>query len=212
MTSPSVLRHSIIIAATTCLAALFLSGADAWAQDEPLGVVLSRLAADPSIEEAQRAALRNATLEPRRARRLLSRVRCAGVLPRVEASLSRGLSRDEDLDRAYQEMDELSLATDEDLDFRLTVRWDLDRLIYDPEELRAYREVASQAQRRRELLLAVTRMYYELLLLRFQQETQPAADSASRVERELRIDELRALLDGLTGGLFTRGQGGEGPR
>lgn len=176
----------------------------AQAQTATLDQTLAALAVDPTIEEVQQEALRLAALEPRRARRLLSRVRWAGLLPEVDASVSRGLARDEDLDREYQEVDELSLATDEDLDFRLSVTWDLDRLIYDPEELRAHREVASLAQRRRELLLAVTRLYYELLLLRAEERAGGEADAGARLERLVRMAELTALLDALTGGLYSR--------
>jgi hypothetical protein len=185
------------------IAALALSP-DALAQAGTVGQALAELAVDPTIEEVQQEALRLAALEPRRTRRLLSRVRWAGLLPEVEATLSRGLARDEDLDREYQDLDELSLGTDEDLDFAVSVTWDLDRLIYDPEELRAHREVATQAQRRRELLLAVTRLYYELLLLRAEERSGGEIDAGARLERTVRMAELRALLDGLTGGLYSR--------
>ncbi len=190
----------MIVAAAPLSAAL--------AQEETIEESLSRLATNPTIDEVQSEALRNASLEPRTSRTLVARVRAAGVLPRVEASLSKGLSRDEDLDREFQEMDELSFATDQDLDVRVSVRLDLDRLIYDPEEIRARREVAYQSQRRRELLLAVTRMYYELLLLRAQQQLPPSPedDPEARIEHAVRIAELRALLDGLTGGLLSRSQ------
>ncbi len=178
-------------------------------QERRIEQVLDELARDPTIEEVQRAALRQAELEPEQIRSLLSRVRWAGILPRVNATLSRGYARDEDLDREYQEMDELSLATDEDLEFRVSLRWDLDRLIFDPQELRARREAAYQVRRRRELLLAVTRMYYELLLLRAQ-EVCGEAPPGDEVARTLRIAELTALLDGLTGGLFSRSSGDRG--
>ena len=185
---------------------------EAHAQARTIGDELAGLAVDPTIEEVQQEALRLATLEPRRTRRLISRVRWAGILPSVEASLSRGLARDEDLDRAYQDPDELSFATDEDLDFGLSLTWDLDRLIYDPEELRAHREAATLAQRRRELLLAVTRMYYELMLLRAQQRLPETGDAQARLERSVRIAELTALLDGLTGGLYSRAGAGPASR
>jgi len=176
----------------------------AGAEGRTVGDVLAELATDPTIDEVQRAALRQAALEPRRVHSLLGRLRWAAALPRVEVSLSRGFERDEDIDRAYQELDELSLATDEDLDLRCTVRWDLDRLVYDPEELRASRQAADLSRRRRELLIAVTRLYYELLLLRAEQRSGGAVDPSDEIGRALRMAELRATLDGLTGGLLSR--------
>jgi hypothetical protein len=206
---PNALRPRLRVVRTAALVIALAPPSAALAQTsapvETLDRTLAALAADPTIQEVQEEALRLAALEPRRTRRLLTRVRWAGLLPEVEASLSRGLARDEDLDRAYQDLDELSLATDEDLDFGLSVTWDLDRLIYDPEELRAHREVATQAQRRRELLMAVTRLYYELLLLRAEERAGGEADAGARLEGLVRMAELRALLDGLTGGLYSRG-------
>lgn len=212
MTIRETAETHIVLTLSILMSLSIMTEREALAQEEAIEAVLERLATRPTIEQVQREALHQATLEPRRVRRLVSRVRWAGILPRVEASVSRGLSRDEDLDRSYQEMDELSLATDQDLDFRLSVRWDLDRLVYDPEELRAQREVASSAQRRRELLLSVTRMYYELLLLRARQAMDTTIDSDTYLERSLRIIELRAVLDGLTGGLFTSEEGALGSR
>ncbi len=174
-------------------------------EERSLEQVLSELAVDPTVEEVQRAALAEASLEPRRMRSLLSRVRWAGLLPRVDASLSRGYARDEDIDRSFQELDELELATDQDLEFRVSLRWDLDRLVFDPEELRARREATFQTQRRRELLLVVTGLYFELLLLRAQEQCLASRAGEEDLAQALRRAEIEASLDGLTGGLLSRG-------
>ena len=198
-------RNNVLVVPIGLTLLLLAVPGTAQSQGDTLGEVLARLATDPTIEEVQQAALRRAMLEPRRVRTALARVRSAGILPRVEASLDRGLSRDEDLDRSYEEMDDLNLATDQDLDFRVSLKWDLDRLVYDPQELRVRRDIATLAQRRRELLLAVTRMYYELLELRASEllRRRVPQQSDEALERAIRIAELRALLDGLTGGLFS---------
>jgi hypothetical protein len=200
-----VVRRTLIHLFPLIVSLLSLPGL-AIGEERSVERILSELAREPTIEEVQQAALKQAALEPQRVASLLRRVRWAGVLPRVEASLRRGYARDEDLDREFEEMDDLSLATDQDLEFRVSVRWDLDRLIFDPEELRARREALYQTQRRRELLLAVTRMYYELLLLRAQ-DACGGENEGDELSRTLRMAELRALLDGLTGGLMSRHEG-----
>jgi hypothetical protein len=187
------------------LALLGLAARSAAAEPRTVAGVLDRLAANPTIDEVQRAALRQAAAEPRRIRSLLARLRWAAALPRVEVTVGRGLERDSDLQRQFEEMDELSVQTDDDLDIRCTARWDLDRLVFDPEEVQAARQAADQARRRRELLLSVTRMYYELLALRAEERLGPAVEPREALARALRIMELRSVLDGLTGGLMTRG-------
>lgn len=188
---------------TLALAAFLTAGSAAGERARTLGDLLAELTVDPTVEEVQRAALEQAALEPARMRSLLARLRWAAALPTVEVSVARGLERDEDLDRQYQEWDELSVTTDDDVDLRCAVRWDLDRLVYDPEELRAARGAADLSRRRRELLLAVTRLYYELVLLRAQEQLGAEEPAEARLERALRMAEVRALLDGMTGGLMS---------
>ncbi len=192
-----------VAAPALAVAALVACGAASAEPAPTLEQVIAELTAEPTVEEVQRAALEQAALEPGRTMSMLTRLRWAGVLPRVEVSLARGLERDEDLDRRYQDWDRISIATDDDLDLRCTVRWDLDRLVYDPEELRGARQAADLSRRRRELLLAVTRLYYELVLLRAQERLGGEEPAEARLERALRLAELTALLDGMTGGLVS---------
>ena len=198
------LSHWSLYVSQLVVVLLFFGPRPALGEEENLDQILAELTVNPTIEEVQRAALEEAALEPQRIRSLLTRIRWAGLLPRVEASLSRGYARDEDIDRNYQEWDELELATDQDLEFRVSLRWDLDRLVFDPEELRARREAAYQTQRRRELLLVVTRLYFELLMLRASERCDGASEEGVDLGRTLRMAEIEALLDGLTGGLLSR--------
>jgi len=176
---------------------------EARAEPRTLEDVLTSLAREPTVEQVQHRALEYAHLEPSRATSFLKRSRWSGMLPRVELAVERGLERDEDLDRAYEEMDELSVGTDDDIELRAVVRWDLDRLIFDPEELRASRQALDHARNRRELLRTVTRLYFELLEIRAIAAIGIVeSDMALRVERAVRASEIRSLLDGLTGGVF----------
>jgi hypothetical protein len=183
------------------LASLLLSSAEVAAQEEALDSLAKTLSARPTIAEVQRAAIAEAELEARRDRRLIRRIRAASILPRVDATLSRGNSLDEYLDREHGELDELRITTDQDLQLRVVLHWDLAQLVYDSEELRARREANYREQRRQEIITNVTRLYFELRTLRIRRELDRRLDDASfDVEREMRIAELHALLDGLTGG------------
>ena len=51
------------------------------AQEETVSQVLARMAQNPTIHEVQQAVLEQARLEPYRFKRLMSRIRWAGILP-----------------------------------------------------------------------------------------------------------------------------------
>ena len=81
-------------------------------------------------------------------------------------------------------------------------RWDLDRLVFNPDELRVAAEAIDVVELRQTVIDQVTRLYFErrrqqVLLLR------AAGDLENRLGLELRIEELTASLDGLTGGWFS---------
>jgi hypothetical protein len=82
--------------------------------------------------------------------------------------------------------------------------WDLDALIFTPDELRAASAETGMLRRRDEAVQRATRLYFErlrLLLL-----LAPPVAVAERAERELALEEATAELDALTGGLLSRGR------
>jgi len=58
-------------------------------------------------------------------------------------------------------------------------------------------------QLRQDILEEVTRVYFERSRLRAEFKANPTDDAVLQAERELRIAELTARLDGYTGGWFS---------
>jgi len=153
-------------------------------------------ATTPPIEELQDAALRRSTVDPRTTRRWLRRARAAAALPSVRGELD--LRRDQawQLDQEAGDADELSQDSGAGQIIRVRVAWQLDRLIFDPNELRAARAVVDMAMAREQVLLRVTQLYFERLQLLIELS---AADSANALQKHLRVREIEALLYGLCG-------------
>lgn len=162
-------------------------------------------ATTPTIEELQEAALRRAKVDPRASRRWLARARAAAALPSVRGELD--LRRDQawQLDQEAGVADELSQDNGAGQVIRVRVAWELDRLIFDPNELRAARAAVDMAMAREQLLLRLTQLYFE----RIQLLAELAGDvaPADALSREIRVREIEALLYGLSGlRLHTRGR------
>jgi hypothetical protein len=160
--------------------------------------VLDRFAGEPSVRELQRAAARLADAEPERVRSWLRRANRAALLPTVRARVGRGigeLSRDGS--------SPVYTMTD-DWRFEIEATWALDRLVFDRNELRASREGQRVAAHREELLTRVAQLYFARR--RLQVDAVLAPDASGAIDRAIEIDELTAVLDGLTDCALGRGK------
>jgi outer membrane protein TolC len=163
--------------------------------------VLDRFASEPSVRELQRVAARLAETHPERVESWLRRVGKAGILPTVRVRVGRGLNE------LTRDVYGRPIFTNTDT-WRVDVEasWALDRLVFDRNELRASREAQRLASRREELLLRVTQLYFERRRLQVDSALTPDAPNA--IDRAIEIEELTAVLDGLTDGALTRGRRG----
>ena len=86
------------------------------------------------------------------------------------------------------------------LEVRTTLAWDLPRFIYNPEEL----DVARLATVQKDVITHVTQVYFARRRLQLQMASSRTADATKRAAQELRVEELTAVLSGLTGGWFAK--------
>jgi len=161
---------------------------------------------EPNVRALQRAAERAAEVHPDRVRSWERRVRVAALAPSLTVRVGRGGTEV----RAETSLDGSERYTINQGDawrFEVGATWQLDRLVFDREELRLGRESQRLAARRELLLTEVAQLYFERKRLILAFRTHPPADEAARAEASLRIDELTAILDGLTDGALSAGKG-----
>jgi hypothetical protein len=172
-------------------------------------VVLRALfAEDPPVGALRQAATALALAEPTRARSMLARARLAGWLPELRLLVERRFARSESVDLGSA-ADPTALApvgidSNNDVRYQARATWDLSRIAFNPDEI----AVASQAQRtadtRREIESLVIHLYFERRRLKLESVGADDTDMPSGSRRELRIAEVEAELDAITGGAFTR--------
>ncbi len=153
-------------------------------------------ATTPTVEDLQDAALRRATVDPRTSRRWLVRARAAAALPSLRGELD--IRRDQawQLDQEAGDADALSQDSGAGQIIRFRVGWELDRLIFDPNELRAARAAVDMAMAREQVLVRVTQLYFERIQLLLDRAT---LGPQGALAQELRIREIEAVLFGLSG-------------
>jgi hypothetical protein len=161
--------------------------------------VLDRFAGEPSVRELQRAAAHMAEVHPELVRSWMRRAGSAALLPTMRVRVGRGLV---ELTRDTITAPLSSMTDNWTVEVEAT--WSLDRLIFDRNELRAGREAQRLALHREELLTRVAQLYYARRRLQVDAVLQPDAPAA--VDRALEIEELTAVLDGLTNNALSGGK------
>lgn len=168
--------------------------------------------ADPTAEirtllplvELQRLAIEEAGLAPRTARSWRRRVRWSGLAPTVRVRIGRGLSGYR-VTAISDGNERNTVDNSESWRFEIEAAWRLDGLVFNREELRVAQEARRRAEARERLRNEVAKIYFELR--RIQEAELPrfggAQPSGEAQRNTLRLEELAARLDGLTGGAFT---------
>jgi len=171
--------------------------------------ILRALAAeDPPVAALRAAATALVLAEPERARSLIARARFAGWLPELRLMVDRRFARTESVDLGSP-TDSTALApvgidSNNDVRYQARATWDLSKIIFNPDEVAAQFQALRTADTRREIESLVIRLYFERRRLKAESAAADDLDVLPGSKRELRIAEIEAELDALTGDAFTR--------
>jgi hypothetical protein len=168
-------------------------------------------AGDPPLEALRAAATSLTLAEPARARSLLERARWAAWLPEVRVRADQRLGRAESLDLGKSPLDApvtpVGVDTTNDVRYEVRATWDLSRIVFNPDEVAASAQALRMADVRREIESLVIRLFFERRRLKAEALASDSSDRASSFQLGLRIQEIEAELDALTGGAFARLRG-----
>ncbi|MBI1946286.1 MAG: hypothetical protein HYS27_11345 [Deltaproteobacteria bacterium] len=178
-----------------------LAAASTALADDDVGAALAALKAkEPPIEAVQAKALEHFGIHPERVAGMRAAAAWKAAVPTFEVTGgATGATIDDTT--ILDEYDATKPwvtrgATGSALEVRTTLAWDLPRIVYNAEEL----DVAGLANAQRELIARVTGVYFARR--RAQLALVSEKDPVRRVSTELRVEELTALLSGMTGGWF----------
>ncbi len=163
----------------------------------------SKIKAEPTCTEVQRAALAHFDVDKEKVKAFRKGASHKAAVPVFE--LSGGYSRadlDEDtfnyLEFPGNDPWLTKGAGGSAWDARARMSWNLPELVFNAEEL----DIASLAGMVQGLVKEVTRLYYMRRRLQYDMALNPPSDENSRITKEVRLEEMTALLDAMTGGWF----------
>ncbi|HET6610868.1 MAG TPA: hypothetical protein VFG83_02730, partial [Kofleriaceae bacterium] len=187
------------------IAVVALPLSSARADDPEVERVLAHFDNEPSVREVQKAAIEYYNVSPDTISSLRSRTRSKALVPGLTVGVTNslaGFTRNVD-DIIFRASGDYAIIENQEADFlglTASATWQLDRLVFNAEELDVMALIGIQDGIQRE----VTSLYYIRRRLQIELLLNPPTTVQSRISGQLRLEELTGLLDAYTGGYFSR--------
>lgn len=177
--------------------------------------VIAKFSAEPTVAQVQTWANDYANTNPAAVDHWLTAARSFALLPEVTVDLRLRNDWDEGFEYYDPEGADpvpgsqiVPVAEDADQgqtqEYKIKLRWRLDKLVMSSERIRVINEAQDIVKLRDKVLAEVTRLYFDRRRLQVEMLLSPKIDLMARVKDELRLLELTANIDALTGGSFSR--------
>jgi len=174
--------------------------------------VLAHFSNEPDVGRVQAMAMSYTKTNPELVEGWLRASKAAFGLPAVTLSYDKDLDDYNtwnyvDLDgNGKVETDEFQLynsRADDDDSFGVRMAWRLDKIVMSSERIRVINEAQDIVKLRDKILEDVTRIFFDRRRLQVEQLLSPPSDLRTQIKNELRLQELTANIDALTGGRFS---------
>jgi len=173
---------------------------------------------EPKISEVQQAAIKYAEVQPEKIKLWRKQAAKKALLPKVTVGMDRDKNKTTSKNiwgiyssytnsnmtapgRHYIGPDDETRYDNKNWDISLT--WELGDLIWSDDQTNIDVRSKLMVQLRDDILDEVTKLYFERIRVKMEINNLTIEDSKKRCEKELKLQELAASLDALTGGYFT---------
>ncbi|RKX96105.1 MAG: hypothetical protein DRP84_02110 [Spirochaetes bacterium] len=161
---------------------------------------------EPPIREIQKMAIFYANVKNDKIKRWHRNSRLRAFLPTVSFDVEKTIEDNIDIDRGSTTIQDEFIVGPREKDFtwEISFEWELANLIWNPNQTTIdYRE-KYMIEMREDILHEVTKLYYERRKLKLELLSSSLDDHYEYLNRCLKIDELTAQIDALTGGYLTK--------
>ena len=158
--------------------------------------VLENFSNEPSFREIQEAAIEYAEVHPEKIAKWRRGAKTKALLPRFSFRI------DQDKGDYYYYGERI--GEDKDTGWDITCTWDLGGLIWNSSQTLIDVRSKLMVQLRDNILDEVTRLYFERRRLQIELHRNPPENVTEFIEKKLRLQELTADIDAMTGGYLSR--------
>ena len=160
---------------------------------------------EPTIREIQNAAIKYGEVHPKKIEQWRSAAARKAWFPTLSAHRSLNSNQNVDLDRGGTgDADKFIIGPDEKSnDWYVGASWNLDELIWNGDQTSIDTRSRLMVELRDDILTEVTHLYYERRRVQVDMAMSPAVDMPLWLEKQIRLEELTAGIDALTGGYLS---------
>jgi photosystem II stability/assembly factor-like uncharacterized protein len=152
---------------------------------------------EPTIQQVQKEAIKYAEVYPEKISRWRKQARLKAFFPEFDLIYDKTIFTSTSFPQGRSFVGPL--------DWGLTLKWDLGDFVFSTEQTSIDVRSRLMVQLRGDILNEVTRLYFERRRLQMELARQEKElNENTRLEKGLRLEELTALIDSLTGGYFSR--------
>lgn len=163
--------------------------------------LLGNFVHEPTIGRVQETAIRYAEVHPEKIANWRKQARMSALMPKLTVTSDANLTDFRHWDSGTNP-DTLQKG-ERDIDWSAGITWELGNLIWSDDQTSIDTRSKLMVELRDQILDDVTRSYFERRRLQVELMTDPPSEPKAQLAKELRIQELTAILDGLTGGWFS---------
>jgi hypothetical protein len=160
---------------------------------------------EPTIQEVHEMAIRYAEVDNEKIKDWRKKAASKAFLPQVSVGVDRNTT---DLwhweGGSTTKIDDILVRGRDSVDWDVSLNWDLGEIIYNDAQTSIDTRSKLLVELRNDILSEVTRLYFERRKLQIELSSKNEISSQVKLEKKLRIEELGALIDRLTGGHFTK--------
>ena len=165
---------------------------------------LDQFASEPSVRDVQEAAMTYALVSDDVLNGYQSSAKWTKLLPRTRVRYREDIDDNTGIDVNELGERDVSLDDQKNTNQEIQLEWRFDEMLMGPTRIQAIRETSRLVQLRDDILDEVTKVYYDRRRVQVDIAMNPPGDPKSRAAKDLRLEELTANLDALTGGWFSQ--------
>ena len=197
-------KESVWIATKRGVYELIDDVADEEAAEIEADNLLSYFPGEPTIREVQERAIRYAEVHPEKIASWRRRANMSALLPRLSFGIDRGSSDGLHWDSGQNPDTWVIGPENESTGWDITFTWDLSELIWNGAQTLIDVRSKLMVQLRDDILDEINGYYFERRKLQLELVEAPPKNRRERLRKELRIRELAANIDALTGGYYSQ--------
>ncbi|MFH1406776.1 MAG: hypothetical protein ABIH01_02065 [Candidatus Omnitrophota bacterium] len=192
-------KYSLVLCVICLMSPLIVSA------DEPNEEqILSQFRDEPTIAEIRKQAMKFAEVEPQKIQRWRKQAQAKAMLPKVSLDFDDSTSNTYEIYTSLSKDYIVAGPDDRTRKWGISLSWDLGEIIWNDDQTGIDVRSRLMVQLREDILEAVTRYYFDRRRVQIDMALNPPQTQKEKIEKELKLQELTANIDALTGGYLSR--------